>query len=245
LRLNGITLLNQDVKEFVLDCEKIEKKTVEGGPVRYLVCGLPRTRVTEIDEAFQAHRKNSVRNVQVAPVCSFNAFEFANPETFNNEGFLLVDFGHTTATITVGAKRELILVRALEYGAQTLLDALIAHGAKNREEALRQLEENDEVALECARLSLTVLTRSITSSIGFFEGRHEENIAKIFVSGAIARSKALLNILSEELHIPCESWDPFKSCEVSLPAARRQTIAEDFVSLNVACGAAAEALKGN
>ncbi len=248
LRLNGMTLLNQDVKEFVLDCDPVTPITpaAEGMPAvgRYLVCGIPRAHLAQVDEAFQKHRKNSVHNVQLAPVCIFNAFEFANPETFNNEAFVLVDIGHRAATVTVGVKKELMLVRAIEFGGQTLIDSLISNGAPDSEAALLHLEENDELTVDAARLALTILTREISSSIGFFEGRREETIPKIFVSGGIARSKALLRILSEELEMPCEAWDPFKSCELSLPANRKKLLAEDLVSLNVACGAAAEALKG-
>jgi Tfp pilus assembly PilM family ATPase len=97
--------------------------------------------------------------------------------------------------------------------------------------------------VENARLSLAALTREIASSIGFFEGRREENITRVCVSGGGARVKSLLSILSGELHIPCEAWDPFTTCEIALPAGRREALAEDFVSLNVACGAAAEALR--
>lgn len=246
VRLNGMALLNQDVKEFVLDCAAIVAPAAEAaaGPALYLVCGLPRTQVRKVDEAFQTTRKNSVHNLQLAPVCAFNALEFSNQESFHNEAFLLVDIGHSSTTLTVGVKGELMLVRTIEYGGQTLVDALLAHGAKNRDEALRQLEENDEVAIAAAQLSLTALTRGISSSIGFFEGRREETISKVLVSGGIARSKALLKIISDELQMPCESWNPFQSCEVSLPAHRRQSLTEDFVSLNVACGAAAGALKG-
>lgn len=253
LRLNGMALLNQDVKEFVLDCDLIadeaaENNTQPSGAVRhlrYLVAGLPRVRVGLVDAAFQQHRKGSVHNLQLAPLCGFNAFQFSHAEIFNNEAFALVDIGHTASTVTVGAKRELVLVRAIEYGGKTLSETLVENGAPDSDEAMRLLEEGDELTIENTRLALTALVREIGSSIGFFEGRREEAIGKVFVSGGPARSKALLKILSEELQIPCESWDPFKACEVSLPAHRKPLFAEDFVSLNVACGAAAEALKGN
>lgn len=248
LRLNGMTLLNQDVKEFVLDCDAITPSDsgsdAMSGRVKYLVGGLPRARVTQIDEGFQQIRKNSVTAMQLAPLCSFNAFEFANEEVFNKEAFLLIDLGHTSSTVTVGVKRELILVRAIEFGGQTLLDELTNHVGITHAEAKEALERgDDETVIETARLLLAQLTREVSSSIGFFEARREENITRIFVSGGPARSTALLQVLSEELHIPCEPWDPFKNCEVLLPTNRKQTLASDFVNLTVACGAAAEALK--
>jgi type IV pilus assembly protein PilM len=251
IRLNGLSLLNQDVKEFVLDCEKITTATPAApgtaaaahAPVKYLVAGLPRTRVQLIDQAFQQYRKASIASIQLASVCTLNAFEFSNPEVYANEAFLLVDIGCHNSTVTVGVKKELVIVRAIEYGAANLQDFLVNNGAPNPKEAIRLLETYDDLTVENARLSLAALTREIASSIGFFEGRREENITRVYVSGGGARLKTLLSILSSELHIPCEAWDPFTACEVALPAGRRETLAEDFVSLNVACGAAAEALR--
>lgn len=255
LRLNGLMLLNQDVKDFVLDCDAVAAPAANapaepaaagnaGAPVRYLVAGLPRTHVGMIDEAFQTWRKGSVHNLQLAPICTFNAFEFANPEAFANQAFVLVDIGHKASTVTVGVKRELVLVRSIDYGGAALREALVADGAPDGAEALRLLEQKDEVTLDHARYSLSALTREISSSIGFFEGRRDENIAKVFVSGGMARSAALLGILTEELRIPCEPWDPFQGCEIALPPHRKPRFAEDFAVLNVACGAAAEALGG-
>ena len=251
IRLNGLSLLNQEVKEFVLDCEKIPSS--QTGPtgaraptsmaVKYLVAGLPRSRVQLIDQAFQLYRKGSIHNVQLASVCTFNAFEFANPETFANEAFLLVDIGHLNSTVTVGVKKELVIVRAIDYGAGSLREFLVSNGLPNSGDPFSLLDAGDELTMDNARLSLAALTREIASSIGFFEGRREENITHVYVSGGGARLKSLLSILSQELHIPCEGWDPFTTCEVALPAGRKDTLGRDSVSLNVACGAAAEALR--
>jgi type IV pilus assembly protein PilM len=246
IRLNGLSLLNQDVKEFVLDCEKIAsaEAPAPGSPnhSKYLVAGLPRTRIQLVDSAFQQYRKNCINSIQLSSLCTFNAFEFSHPEAFANEAFLLVDIGHANSTVTVGAKKELVLVRAIEYGANSLQQFLVNNGAP-ASQAFKMLEDLDETTVDNARLSLTALTREIASSIGFFEGRREENITRVYVSGGGARLKSLLSILSSELHIPCEAWDPFTTCEVALPADRKETLAQDFVSLNVACGAAAEALR--
>jgi len=248
VRLNGLSLLNQDVKEFVLDCEKISSSDAAAPagaaqPVKYLVAGLPRTRVQMIDQAFHEFRKASIRNIQLASVCTFNAFEFSHPEAFANEAFLLVDIGYSNSTVTVGVKKELVIVRAIDYGAKNLQDFLVSNGAPNGDAALKLLEADDDATVDHARLSLAALTREIASSIGFFEGRREENITRVYVSGGGARIRNLLAILTSELHIPCVAWDPFATCEVALPAGRKETLAQDFVSLNVACGAAAEALR--
>ena len=53
----------------------------------------------------------------------------------------------------------------------------------------------------------------------------------------------ILQILSDELGLPCEIWDPLETCEVALPPAKRQALSSEFASLNVACGAAISYLK--
>ncbi len=250
LRLNGMSLLNQDCRDFVLDCDLVKPaeagapaESAESGAqrLRYLVGGLPRERVSRISEAFQKNRR-PVQVLQLASICAFNAFEFAKPEAFANEAFILLDIGHLSSTVTVGVKKELILVRSIDYGGKALHEALKSHiEAAGGDPG----ESDDESMLDRARVSLSALTREVSSSIGFFEGRREETITKIFISGGPARSKVVLQILEEELHMPCEAWNPFESCELVLPAGRRESFAVDMVNLNVACGAAADLLNKN
>ncbi|MGB8354893.1 MAG: pilus assembly protein PilM [Chthoniobacteraceae bacterium] len=250
LRINGFSLLNQDVREFVLDCAVIDSATVAEKPavagnlpkVKYLVGGLPRTQINQLDDIFQKSF-GSLNSIQLAPVSIFNSFEFSNEETFNKEAFLLVDIGHASSTVTVGLRKELIIVRILEYGGKALMDALVRHGGGNASSVLSLLEEGDDLLIETARLSLAALTREISSSIGFFEGRHEENISQIFVSGGPANSRAILQLLAEELHMPCEVWNPLLKCEMALHGSQKAGFANDATKLGVACGAAIEFLK--
>src|SRR4051812_27332867 len=81
VRLNGMALLNQDCKAFVLDCDRIptnESSTEPdmAGRKRYLVGGLPRTNVTLVGSAME-QAGIGVSAMQLAPICAFNAFEFA------------------------------------------------------------------------------------------------------------------------------------------------------------------------
>jgi len=186
-----------------------------------------------------------VNAMQLAPICTFNAFEFAHEEIFNNQAFFLVDIGHTSSTVMVGVKRELILVRTIEFGGKALLEALVSLSGEGREAILQALEQEDEVMVEFARVAMNALIREIQNSIGFLEHRHEETIQKIHVSGGAAKSQTLLKVLAEELRLPCESWSAVSKCESALPSSRSATLQQDIIDLNVACGAAAELLKGN
>ena len=261
LRLNGLAVLNQECKDFVLDVAPVAgfadsesetessasgtKTAVQAGVVtqtKYLVGGMLRSQVKQIVAAANKIRL-SAELLQVAPVCSFNAFEFAYPEIFSNEAFLLLDMGHLQSTVLIGSKSELVLVRSIDYGGKALMQALTAEDALDADAAWLMIQQGDEGMTEICRGSLARLAVEVRNSIGFFEGQREEGINRIFVSGGLARAETVLQALSDELSLPCEIWDPLETCEVALPAAKRQTLPNEFVSLNVACGAAFEYFK--
>jgi Tfp pilus assembly PilM family ATPase len=260
LRLNGLAVLNQECKDFVLDCapvvadgtnghrangsEGTEGAMAQNGveKTKYLVGGMLRPTVKQISEACSKTRV-AADILQLAPVCSFNAFEFAYPETFAKDAFLLLDMGHLQSTVLIGSKKELVLVRSIDYGGKALLQALTADGALDAGAARVMIQEGDAGMTDICRASLARLATEVRNSIGFFEGQHEQNIHRIFVSGGLARTETILQSLSDELGLPCEIWDPLETCEVALPPEKRQALPDEFVSLNVACGAAFEYLR--
>ncbi|MEY2500492.1 MAG: type pilus assembly protein PilM [Verrucomicrobiota bacterium] len=265
LRLNGLAVLNQECKDFVLDCAPVLAEETNGRAVngtngngngaseelnghnsvaktKYLVGGMLRPTVKQISEACNK-TKMPADILQLAPVCSFNAFEFAYPQIFANDAFLLLDMGHLQSTVLIGSKKELVLVRSIDYGGKALTQALTADGALDANAARVMIEEGDAGMAEICRSSLTRLATEVRNSIGFYEGQHEQSIHRIFVSGGLAKTETILQTLSDELGLPCEIWDPLETCEVALPPAKRQALPNEFVSLNVACGVAFEYLR--
>ena len=260
LRYNGLGMLNQECKDFVLDVASISAHLAsaetqggngEGGvavqaPVstqtRYLVGGMLRSQVKQIIEAM-AKTRLSTEILQLAPVCSLNAFEFAHPEVHRNEAFLLLDLGHLQSTVLIGRNGELTLTRSFEYGGKHFTEALTANGALQAEAAHLLVKQGDPGMAEICRNTLTRVATEVRNSIGFFEGQHEAPIHRLFVSGGLSRVEMVLQTLSDDLSLPCEIWDPLENCEVALPAAKRGVLQQEFASLNVACGAAFEYLR--
>lgn len=246
LRLNGGTLLNQDCRDFVIDCDRCEvggNEKLPSGHQRYLVGGLPRREVKRFQELLDEAGAN-VTSLQLAPISLFNAFEFSNADAFGNQSFFLIDIGFQNSTMVLGTRRELVLIRSVDVGGNTILETLSAMSGESRDSVLIALEQHDEMMLDNTRVALMNLTREVSSSIGFFEGRREETISKIWVSGGPAKSQALLRVLSDELKIPCEPWNPFDPCDVSLPSRQRERFPAEMFDLHVACGAAAELING-
>jgi len=249
LRLNGPMLLSQNCKDWVLDCEAIpsSERPASSAPeaqlTRYLVGGLPRADVRQVFEACGA-TKLPATLLQLPPVARFNAFEAANEEVFGHQAFVLVDIGHRQSTVIVGVKGELILIRSLASGGADFTDQLILQGAESFQEVVTLLGEEEVLTVENARLSLNELVRSISSSIGFFEAQREEAVSRVYVSGGLAKLPTVLKLLTEELHLPCEAWDPFADCELMLPRTRLSELVEQRPVLATAFGVAAEILKG-
>jgi Tfp pilus assembly PilM family ATPase len=261
LRLNGTALLNQDCKQLVVDCDLIESSSpsrpdagepaapAPGAPAgqpaaqrKYLVAGLPRSEVTQLEQAFEQGGLTNVAAVQLAPVTLFNAFEFAHKDVFDSSAFFLLDFGHNNSTMMIGSRRELGLIRTVEFGGKTLVETLCNLSGEAPETVINALQQEDEVMVEYARMALMSLTREIGSSIGFFEGRHEDTIRQIWVSGGLARNATLLRLLSDEIHMPCQPWIAVERCEISVTSSKRAQLAEEMLNYSVACGAAAQLL---
>ena len=249
LRLNGLTLLNQDVRNFVLDCDQIASAPGHAPAAaangrsnsRYLVGGLPREEVTRVSEAFNKNRQELDR-LQLAPVCNYNAFEFSHGDVFAREAFVLVDIGRTETRVIVGAKRELVLVRIIDYGGDHFLNAITSEGGIDRDSAMTLIEQNDPGMVEAGRASLSQLARELRSSIGFFEGQREEAITRVYFSGGLVRALMPLQILSDELEIACDTWDPFQTCSVDLPKSQAAAFDAERTHLNIAAGAALDVL---
>ncbi|OAI41319.1 hypothetical protein AYO41_05440 [Verrucomicrobia bacterium SCGC AG-212-E04] len=261
LKFNDMALLNQDCKEYVLDCDLLTQPSksmaeaddapaaatpAAGAPaktLRYVVGGLPRSDVSDIYDAFEKNR-TVISRLQLAPLATFNAFEFAKRDIFTNEAFMLVDIGHDVTVVMLGCKRELVLVRNIDYGGRHFIEAISGDGAIDLAAAITLVEKGDPGLNEVGRASLMSLAVQLRNSIGFFEGQREENISRVHFSGALVRADLPLQILSDELEIPCELWDPFEKCEISLPRNKRTSFLVDQHQLNVACGAAIELLSG-
>ena len=262
LRLNGLTLLNQDCRNYVLDCDQIPEPAPNGAnghanghtplpapaPVapalaamrnqsRYVVGGLPRASVGHINAAFQRNKTPADR-LHLAPLCNYNAFEFSHPDVFNREAFVLVDIGHVETRVFAGMKKELVLARTIDYGGDDFLKAITNGGGIDQASAMMLVEQNDPGMVEAGRLSLIHLARELRSSIGFFEGQREESISRVYFSGGLVRSLMPLQILSDELEIACVTWDPFQTSHVELPKTRLAAFEVERTHLNVACGAA-------
>lgn len=245
LLINGLSLLNQDISKLVVDCDEILKKdhsTLDPkARLKYVVCGLPRSLVTTLDDAFRKMRL-PISLLQLAPIALLNAFEYCKPEVYQKENFMLVDMGHSQSTVMVGSRKELLLVRSVEFGGRILSEALTKGGGIEAESAMLLFKQGDGGMIEIAHQELMTLARELRSSIGFVEGLREEVFNKIYISGGLAKSEQVLQLLSDETNIPFELWDPFENIETAIGKNREEAFDLEMGNLTIAFGAALEAM---
>jgi Tfp pilus assembly PilM family ATPase len=241
VRLNGMSLFNQDCRGYVLDCvrigEGLMQAPVAAGQVlkrKYLVGGIPRAEVEGVAQACE-QAAVSVKCLQLPPVCCVNAFENAFPAVFAGEPFFLLDLGHASFTLLAGVRRELVVVRSLEGGGKGLLGELSGGGIVSEAEVVRGMETGSPVLLERARGAVHGLVRQIGSTVAFLEARSEGELARIHVSGGGARWGAFLKLLSEEVQVDCVNWNPLGE-GVGWPAGAPE-------GLHAACGAALQVME--
>jgi len=247
LRFSAQALLHQDCSQHIMDCDAIPGLGNVSAPGalpqhRYLVGGAPRARVQEISDAFDKS-KLLLRRLQLSPVALFNAFEYTRPQVFREEPFVLLDLGHTSSTVVAGIRGGITLVRAIGYGGDVLVKDVTMDGAMDRESAMMLMREGDAGMAQAARESLSMVAREVRGSIGFSEGEWDQALGRVFVSGGAAHAEMVVQVLSDEVNLPCELWSPFERCESMLPAARQAAFEQTSWNLNVAFGAAIEMLQ--
>src|SRR5436853_6147485 len=130
----------------------------------------------------------------------------------------------------IGCNGELTLTLYFDYGGKHLTQALTADGALDANAAHLMIKEGDPGMADSCRNTLSRLCTEVRNSMGFFEGQHETSIHRLYVSGGLSRAEMILQTLSDELGLPCKIWYPLENCEGALPATKRKSHQQAFVS---------------
>src|SRR5256714_15422772 len=129
-----------------------------------------------------AKTRLSLALMQLAQVCSFNAFEVGYPDVRQKEAFLLLDLGHLQSTVLIGCNGELTLTRAFDYGGKHFTQGLTADGPLDRDAPHLMIQQGGPGMADICRKTLSPLCTEGRNSIGFFEGQHENAIHRLYRS---------------------------------------------------------------
>jgi len=251
LKFNSKTYLQQDLTDYVFDCQYVTSmsqsaKTADGAKAatpsaqkcKVAVGGVRRQLLDDVQAAFKGA---GLIADQVVPgvIGPVNAFEMAEPESFAKEVVALVELGFKNTTITILDCGEIMLNRVVAIGGDRLTSGLAESLNISYQEAENiKVGMAGEVAQNLEPL-IHPLGRELRASIDYFENHHDKTLNKVLLSGGSACGETIVQALQTELMVQCQVWSPTKFMQLMLPAEKVEEIELLAPKLTVAIGAAA------
>lgn len=250
LKYNSKNYLQQDLPDHVFDCcfaavspmassRAAEASRSGGGALKQkaIVGGAKRQFIEDLQLAIKTA---GLVPDQVVPglIGPINSFELAEPEIFFKQVVALVDIGFKTSTINILDCGEIILNRVVNVGGDHLTAGVAEMLGLAYDVAEKAKIEGTAEACQHLDHFLQPLGRELRASIDFFENQRDKTVGHVFVSGGSARSDAILEVLQNQLMVPCQRWNPAKSVQLELPPEKLGEIEQVLPQLTVALGAA-------
>jgi type IV pilus assembly protein PilM len=248
LKLNSSPYLHQQYTNYNFDCHIVPPKTPKPGEttkgavkLQVLVGGASTQDVLLCRDALLGAGLIPMA-INLAPIATLNAFESSYPALLRQESVALVDIGNENSVISIVDRGNPVLTRSVQFGGSHIT----SHIAKTLSVELPAAEEeklkmSDAVQVLVASC-LSVFARQLRSSIDFFERQNEVPVKRVLCSGGTAMSHVILQFLTDEIGLPCKSWDPTENVEVDLKGQKEETLKEQAPGLVVAVGTALGAI---
>lgn len=249
LKFNSKNYLQQDLTDYVFDCcylatpvgGKVGEPVRSGGPGqkhKVAVGGVKKNVLNELQEAI---KELGMIADQVVPglIGPVNAFEISEPEVFNSEVVALVDIGFRNTSITILDCGQIILNRVVALGGDRLTSGLGESMGISYAEA-----ENIKVGMtsevrSTLELIINPLGRELRASLDFFEHQQDKPVSQVYLSGGTSQNDIILELVQNELMVPCKGWVPTLALETGLPPEKLGELEQAAPKLTVAVGAAA------
>ena len=248
LKNNSKNYLQQDLPGHVFDCTFIapasKGQSPEGGKPgaagakhRVLVAGA-RTKLLEDIQAAVKSAGLVAEEIVPGLIGPVNAFEMAMPEVFSGEVVALVDIGFKNTSICLLQQGQLVMSRVVAIGGDKLTCGVAeALGIGYAEADGIKVGMPTEVQALLESLLLP-LGRELRASLDFFEHQQDKPVARVFFTGASARSEFLVRTLQTELLVECKPWNPLSFLRTVLPPEQAAELEQAGPQLAVAIGAA-------
>ena len=259
LKLNSAAYLRQTFENYTFDICSLDAegaaaltskiRKVKGAPApshgksKSLVAGIS---TAEVVLYFHAVRRAGIkpRSLQLAPISLMSAFEAAYPQLMEGQAVALLDMGFFSSSFTILERGKPSLTRPVPIGGKHITDYMAQLSSSDfaKAEAAKLQGDpglGDSVARTCAPL-----VREVRGAINFFEKNSDHAISKIYLSGASARSQAVVDALGQDIGVLCEIWNAANGMQIELPADQQSLFAQNQVAFAVAIGAARSVARG-
>jgi type IV pilus assembly protein PilM len=248
LKVNSAPYLHQQYTNFNFDCHIIPPRPAKegeaskaGSKLLVLVGGASTQDVLLCRDAMTEANLVPL-SINLAPVAKINAFESSEPNMFQQDTVALVDIGFENSVISIVDKGQPVLTRSIPFGGSQItshVSKTLSVDEKGAEEEKLKMSETVQVFVGSC---LSVFARQIRSSMDFFERQYEVPVKRVFCCGGTALSNVILQFLTDEVGLPCNSWNPTQNFAVDLKKQKEDDLkvqAPNFaVTVGTACAMA-------
>jgi len=253
LKLNSTTYLRQSFENYIfdaclLDREEVDElsakkgvkkgaSTVHHGKVKMLVGGV---FSSEVMLYFHAARRAGIkpRSLQLSPISLINGFEASWPDVFGSQAVALLDLGFASSSLTILDKGKPLLTRAVPTGGRQITEYIAQMTGADFARAEAAKLQGDANLGEAVSRTCVTLIREVRSSINFFEKNSDLPISKVYVTGASARSPAVVEALATDIGAVCEAWDAVRGLTIELPPEQQNIFTQNQPGFSAAMGTA-------
>jgi type IV pilus assembly protein PilM len=244
LKLNSAPYLHQQYTNFNFDCYIIPPRPVKEGEaakgpsrLQVLVGGASTLDVLLFRNAIIGSGLVPLA-INLAPVAVINAFESSNPQMMAEDTVALVDIGYENSVISIVNKGQPSLTRSIQFGGANITShiakTLSVDDKAAEDEKLKMSDAVQVLVASC----LSSFARQVRSSVDFFERQHEVPVKRVFCSGGTALSNVILQFMTDEIGLPCRSWDATANIPKDLKNLSEETLKEQGPNYAVAVGTA-------
>lgn len=244
LKINSAPYLHQQYSNFNFDCHIIPPRAVKNtdaskapAKIQVLVGGASTPDVLLCRDALTSAGFSPLA-INLAPIALVNAYEASNKNVLETETVALVDIGYENSVVNILDKGRPVLTRSIPFGGHHLT----THIAKTLSLDVRAAEEEKMKMSEAVQVfvgaCLSGFAQQVRSSIDFFERQYEIPVKRVCCSGGTALSTTIMQFLSDEIGLPCKSWDPTENLPVDLKKKSVEDLKAHGANLPVAIGTA-------
>jgi type IV pilus assembly protein PilM len=169
--------------------------------------------------------------MDIEPLTLLRAISLLNPSAIPQEGsFAIVNIGSISTNISVFINEQLEFTRKMSFGGYKLTMSLANHYNQSFEEAeatkklidlrVNSDQENPPVLMyqkqEILLLVISELITEVDRSLEYYLAQHRgQKVTRIFLTGGGAQLKGIASLMSDELDIPVEVFNPIKYMQIS------------------------------
>ncbi len=221
IRFEAEKVIPYDINEVELDCAKIED--LNGDRMRVVMVAAKKDLVdSQMKILSEAGLEPFIFDVDSFAVA--NAFINTNIDNTSVCGLLNIGFNKSNLNIVMGGKTY--LSRDIDIGGRSIVKLIADNLSLPEAEALKIFEDKlarfEELAEDERKLIegpiadiLSRLADEAVLSFDFYENQHENNVAKVFISGGMSMPNVIESFLKESLGRGLQKWNPITNIEIS------------------------------